>query len=215
MKKISLSFLFFLFLLIGCSTDETVLNSTDSNLETNLSQDIETIDEAAINNNSTTKPLSQTSKDEKGVNSTSRSEIGQDSNPDLGGNDGNNDGDSDGNTNNIDPSCNNWVAPAGSPNEDEYELIIYYNAFEISVDEINCIRQEYFTDFPYLKMAISQNTSPFIDVWVDQKPPCFDTNEGCTSAGATQSPASKKAGNDNRTSNTNPPDPNDPIDGPN
>jgi len=47
-------------------------------------------------------------------------------------------------------------------------LDVYYNSNVVSINEINCIREEFFEDFPYLRIqeGYLNNSTPFHDVWL-------------------------------------------------
>ena len=63
----------------------------------------------------------------------------------------------------------NWIAPIFSPNEVTLppEIIHITYTDEIALEDIDCIRQEYFRTYGCLRMARLQPTNPRYDVWID------------------------------------------------
>jgi len=206
MKKILVCFLVLLSLCIGCSTDETVLNTTQTNLET-ASTSIN--DKNTITTTSRKRPtdnLDIVTRDKKLQNSGRSFFLDENENPDLiivdngdgsdddGDGDGDSDSDDDIDSELIDPS--NCVLPLNrygvvmrdrgdwAPPEDgdfypyvEYYLKVNYNPKLVSVSEIPCVRMEFFEQFPHLKLSsLQESTTPFTELWVDRDP--------CASVGA-------------------------------
>ncbi len=196
MKNIFLPFLTLL-LVTSCSTDDTILN-TETNLELSVTQEEEN---SNLSTNTDQRFVSTSSglKNEKSTNTTRSVFIDEDVNPDLGS----------GSFDLIGPAgiCSNFHFTIGNvTNLGEYYLTVTYNPQYVSFFEIACVRQEYFLEFPYLKMAEEQNTNPYIDIWVD-KDPCINYNPEtleifiCTPNGTNPtSPAKKGTDTDPRTS---------------
>jgi len=198
MKKILVCFLVLLSLLIGCSTDETVLNTTQTNLETAPTS---INDKNTITTTSRKRPtdnLDIVTRDKKLQNSGQSFFLDENENPDLiivGNGDGSDDDDGDGDGDSdddidgelIDPSnCvlplnrYGYAIPEGTQLDDgsfypyvEYELHVNYDPFLVTVYDIPCVREYFFNLFPYLKLLpFDPDNNPYTEIWIDRDPCC-------------------------------------------
>lgn len=77
-----------------------------------------------------------------------------------------------------------WEAPDAIPGDIGDIIHITYDQ-NLTLEEVNCIRQEYFGQFECLRMALIQPSNPHYDVWLAIRacgPPGSDGNNTVTSA---------------------------------
>lgn len=146
-----------LLIVFSCSTEDLQLDRQNINNTQNVNLDLKVDDqiesdnskiqlEADYNNLETSNPIDR--------NSTVSIEISEDVNASLGIGSGIP----------LGNNCPDFEAPVASLSETS-DFVIRYNS-TIPVNEINCIRKEYFERFPCLRMSAIQSSDPYIDAWV-------------------------------------------------
>jgi len=97
--------------------------------------------------------------------------------------------------------CENWVAPIHRVGEKGFSIDIYYDPLVVPINEINCVRQEFFQRWSSLRMSRIQDDDPYHDVWMDTAV-CDPLDLECSnggSAGSATPNATKDAERDRRT----------------
>lgn len=155
-------FAFLIALCVACSTDESLQEITETNLEVlspeGLDEDAfnptagSVTDNAAINPKQRVSFTQKTILDIKDINNNSRF------------------------LNPGDNNCPSFVAPLEQGGDQGDFLTITYRQFyldpitnqflETTLADINCIRQEYFEEFPCLRMSVIQDNNPYTDYWL-------------------------------------------------
>jgi len=59
-----------------------------------------------------------------------------------------------------------WEAPISDSFSIGASIIQIHYSSDLTLEEIHCIRQEYFVSYPGLSMAILQSNNPYHDTWV-------------------------------------------------
>lgn len=221
MRKLFFLSFSILFTIYSCSKDESILEEEAARLNTTINKEqldsnrTEVTDNGQLVSKDGTKK--ETSLSLGKTNKSSKSTLRINSSFDFGSpvdgfgdpNDGfgnptddptDPDTDVDGNTPPPPPflGCPEWIAPIASLDNQGEVIHIYYDPNLVSLDEINCIRKDFFERYCYLRMSRLQNEQdPYHDVWVYEY--TLDCDWVGPSAGTSTKSAAQKAEEDPRT----------------